>query len=196
MPLLKGLGMSLTLSKEVTGVSVPPVSRDTLETKDVDVSCVEFCEALADLLCGRVAGDASASENTDNLFLFLGEGEFAEVSARAATASCTESSDQRSNSSLFVEDFRRVGLGPKKRLVDASSAGLVEAVAMPSEQRRCLLGGLAHFGSCALVTRRASWGAECGGAGMLATLRIAGGRMPEGCDAEYDEPDCTSSSRR
>ena len=188
--------MSLTLPKEVAGVSASRVSRDEVVAKDKIVSWVRSWEGLAFALCGCVAGEASASENTESLFLFFGDGECAGVSANAATASCTESSDHNSNSSRFsVDDFRNDGLGPKKRLVDSVSACLVEVMAIASAQRRCLLGGLAPFGNCALVVRRAGWGAECG-AGMLATLRIADGRAAEGCDADQDDPDCASSSRR
>lgn len=84
MPLLKIFGESPMLPKEVAGVSGSFVSREILEAKDETVSWVDFCEAFLSWL-RESAGDAS--ENTDNLFRFLGDGEWAGVSAKAATAS-------------------------------------------------------------------------------------------------------------
>ena len=83
-PLLKMFGESPTLPKDVAGVSVTCDSREMLEAKEETVSWVSFCETV---LSRRRTSAGDASEKTDSLFRFLGEGECAGVSAKAATAS-------------------------------------------------------------------------------------------------------------
>jgi hypothetical protein len=194
MPLLKIFGESPMLPKEVAGVSVSFVSREILDANDETVSWVRSCEALPSRL-RKSAGDAS--EKTDNLFRFLGDGEWAGVSAKAATASWAESSDQSSKLSFFEEAFRNDGLAPKKRLVDSSDTRgpLLDAIRVLSEHKRCRLGGLRPPCTCALIVRRAGCGAELG-AGMLATRLTAGGRIAGSRDADQDAPGCASSKRR
>ena len=187
-------GESPTLPNEVAGVSATCDSREMLEAKEETVSCVSFCEALLSRR-RRSAGDAS--EKTDSLFRFLGDGECAGVSAKAATASWADSSDHSSNSSFFDEAFLKEGLGAKKRLVESSRtrAPLLDVARTLSEHKRCLLGGLRPLCICALIVRRAGCGAELG-TGMLATRVTPGGRIAGSLDADQDAPGCDSSKRR